>query len=271
MSTRSPEPRTAARPARRGGGVTAATLHGLDRADAGLVALLLALASAAWVLTDQRMGGMAAAPGTELGGVGWFTVSWLLMMAAMMLPSLVPAAPTTGAPAFVAGYLSVWTVAGLAGYLAVEGIRAVDLGWLAWDRAGRYVAAGVILAAAAYQLSPVKGRYLRRCRDRAAGTIPSRPGFGGALQAGIEHGGHCVGCCWALMAALLALGIMSLVWMAVIAALITAERLLPRRALAATAVAVALTALGLAVALVPGDVPGLTLPGPADGMGAMGA
>jgi predicted metal-binding membrane protein len=193
------------------------------------------------------------------------------MMAAMMLPSLIPAAPTTGAPAFVAGYLGVWTVAGLAGYVVVEGIRAIDLGWLAWDRAGPYVAAGVILAAAAYQLSPVKGRCLRRCQERAAGTIPSRPGFGGALQAGLVHGGYCVGCTWALMAALLALGAMSLVWMAVIAALITAERLLPRRALAATAVAVTLTALGLAVALVPADVPGLTLPGPSGGMGAMDA
>src|SRR6476469_3028708 len=111
------------------------------------VAALLAVAAVAWALTAERMTGMDMGPGSDLGSLGWFAATWVLMMAAMMLPSLVPATPTTGAPAFVAGYLTVWTVAGLAGYLAVEAIRAVDLGWLAWDRVGRYVAAGVILVA----------------------------------------------------------------------------------------------------------------------------
>ena len=140
------------------------------------VAALLAVAAVAWALTAERMTGMDMGPGSDLGSLGWFTATWVLMMAAMMLPSLVTAAPTRGAPAFVAGYLSVWTMAGLAGYPLVEGFRAVDLGWLTWDRAGRYLAAGVILAAAAYQLSPAKGRCLRRCRDRAhrRDSVPSR-------------------------------------------------------------------------------------------------
>ena len=87
-----------------------------------------------------------------------------------------------------------------------------------------------------------------------------QPGRLGALRMGIEHGGWCVGCCWMLMAALFALGVMSLGWMAFIAALIAIEKLLPWRALANRGIAVLLLALGLAVAFTPSDVPGLTLP-----------
>ena len=87
-----------------------------------------------------------------------------------------------------------------------------------------------------------------------------RPGRAGALRMGIEHGGWCVGCCWMLMAALFALGVMSIGWMAFIAALIAIEKLLPWQALANRGIAVLLLALGLAVAFTPGDVPGLTLP-----------
>jgi predicted metal-binding membrane protein len=236
-----------------------ATARRVRERDSGLTltASLLALAAVAWALSAERMSGMDMGPGTELGGLGGFVVTWVLMMAAMMLPSLAPAARASGrAAAFVAGYLGVWSGAGVAAYAVVEGVRLQDLGWLAWDRAGRYVAAGVILAAAAYQLTPAKAGCLRRCRHPAV----SGPGLASALRDGVRHGGFCVGCCWALMAALFALGAMSLVWMALIGALITAERLLPQRAMAVTGVAVVLAALALGVALSPGDVPGLTVP-----------
>ena len=90
---------------------------------------------------------------------------------------------------------------------------------------------------------------------------------------GIEHGAWCVGCCWALMAALFALGVMSLGWMALIAALIATEKLLPWKAVANRGIAVLLAVLGLAVAFAPEDVPGLTLPDSpeaAEAMEAMG-
>jgi hypothetical protein len=87
-----------------------------------------------------------------------------------------------------------------------------------------------------------------------------RPGRVGALRLGVLHGGWCVGCCWMLMAALFALGVMSLGWMAFIAALIAIEKLLPWKALANRGIAVLLFALGLSVAFTPSDVPGLTLP-----------
>ena len=234
-----------------------------------LIPALLAVAGLGWALTGERMQGMARGPGAELGDLDWFTVSWVLMTAAMMLPSLAPAA-VTGARAqvgpvlaFVVGYLGAWTAAGLAGYTLVEGVRSLELGVLAWDEAGRYVVAGTVLAAAGYQVTQPKEACLRRCRCRRPFARDR------SLRAGIEHGRFCVGCCWALMAALLALGAMSIAWMAVIAALITLERLLPWRRAAARGVALALGVLAIAVAVAPEDVPGLTVPGASGAMQAM--
>ena len=96
-----------------------------------------------------------------------------------------------------------------------------------------------------------------------------RPGRLGALRMGVIHGGWCVGCCWALMAALFALGVMSLGWMAFIAALIAMEKLLPWKELANRGIAVLLLVLGLGVAFTPASVPGLTLPGSPKAMQAM--
>ena len=96
-----------------------------------------------------------------------------------------------------------------------------------------------------------------------------RPGRLGGLRMGVVHGGWCVGCCWALMAALFALGVMSLGWMAFIAALIAVEKLLPWKALANRGIAVLLVVLGLGVAFTPASVPGLTLPGSPKAMRAM--
>ena len=248
------------------------------RIEVALVALLLALAAAAWVATGDRMSGMDAGPGTDLGGLGWFVVAWVLMMAAMMLPSLAPAVlaharieaghpgarrirPPGATAAFVAGYLGAWTLAGLLGYLVVEGVRSLDAGFLAWDEAGPYVAGGVILSAALYELTAAKEAFLSRCRSPRTLAGRWRPGGLGALRMGIEHGGLCVGCCWALMAALFALGVMSNGWMVFVAALIAAEKLLPWQRIPSQGIAILLVALGIAVAFAPEEVPGLTIPG----------
>ena len=119
----------------------------------------------------------------------------------------------------------------------------------------------MIVGAAVYQLTPLKDVCLRHCRNPFMFIMQHwRPGRLGALRMGVLHGGWCVGCCWMLMAALFALGVMSLGWMAFIAALIAVEKLLPWKALANRGVAVLLLVLGLAVAFTPEDVPGLTLP-----------
>jgi predicted metal-binding membrane protein len=247
--------------------VTTAALPRPRRSDAGLV-VVLAVTGAAWVLTAGRMSGMDDGPGTDLGSIGWFTLTWLVMMAAMMLPALTPMVAVyarhvesrAASAAFAAGYLAAWLCAGLVGYLAIEAVRALQLGVLAWDEAGRYLAAAVVVGAGLYQLTASKTAFLRRCCERRAFVRDRwRPGRRGALSMGMEHGTYCVGSSWGLMAALFALGAMSLTWMALVAVLIAAERLVPR--FTRVAVALVFVVLGSAVALAPGQVPELTVPG----------
>jgi len=246
------------------------------RIQRGAIASLLVIAAGAWAVTVDRMEGMDAGPGTELGSPGWFFVVWVTMMAAMMLPSTAPmvvahARAQTGAtPAFVVGYLLTWAAVGTFGYALVEGVRSLDLGVLAWEQGGPYVAGGAILAAAIYQLSPQKNNSLRRCRDpRAFASEHWRPGCVGALRMGIEHAQVCAGSSWALMAALFALGVMSIGWMALVAVLIATEKLLPWRTFATRGIAVLLAVLGFALAFAPEDVPGLTVPGSSNTAPAM--
>jgi predicted metal-binding membrane protein len=240
------------------------------RGELALAALLLALGTLAWVVTADRMRGMDAGPGTDLGTVGFFVVVWVVMMAAMMFPSVLPMVVVYDrvsrrhgqTPFFVAGYLLTWTAAGLIAYGLFVGGRAVAGDALAWDRGGRWVAAGVLVIAAVYQLTPVKNRCLSKCRGPLQFVIESwREGRLGALRMGAAQGAWCVGCCGALMAALFALGVMSVAWMAFVAALIALEKLAPWRAAANRAIAVGLLAVGIGLAAAPSSVPALTVPG----------
>lgn len=244
-----------------------------------MLGVLLALAVLAWLVTDNRMGGMDSAPGMALGGLGFYVTVWVVMMAAMMFPSVAPtvlmydrlreghrargkgaAADATGL--FVVGYLVVWTAAGLAAYALFELGRAIDPAVLAWDEAGRYVTGGVIVAAAVYQMTPLKQACLVKCRSPMMFLAERwRHGRAGALELGTRHGAWCLGCCWALMAALFAVGVMSLGWMALIAAFIAGEKLLPWHVAARRTVAVLLLVLGLGIAFVPAEVPGFAEPG----------
>lgn len=238
-----------------------------------LPVLLVAAALAAWIVTVERMRGMDAGPGADLGGLAAFVGIWVTMMAAMMLPAVLPmvllyariARQRGGSTAvFLASYLLVWSALGVAAYLAARAIRAIDPGWLAWDTAGGWLAGGAIAAAGIYQLTPLKSVCLRHCRGPLHFVMGGwRDGSRGALRMGFEHGGWCVGCCAGLMLALFALGVMSLVWMTVVAATIFAEKVLPGGERLARGVALALVALGLWVAIAPRSVPGLAEPGSA--------
>ncbi|HEY2602893.1 MAG TPA: DUF2182 domain-containing protein, partial [Thermoleophilaceae bacterium] len=193
--------------------------------------LLIAVAAVCWAITARRMDGMDMGPGTDLGSLGWFAVVWTTMMAAMMLPSLVPmaltyagtsrgtgeTAPTAATAVFACCYLLTWLGAGVLAYALIRGVGSLDLSWLAWDRDGRYVAGGVILGAALYQLTPVKAECLRHCRNPELLTGRWRPGLSGALLMGVEHGGFCIGSSWALMGVLFAIGVMNVAWMVVVA------------------------------------------------------
>ncbi len=251
-----------------------------------IVAVLIGLAAVAWAATDLRMAGMDHGPGTDPGAFGFYVTTWVVMMAAMMFPSVAPmvmmhvrvmrrrreqgGATTLGASAlFVAGYLVTWAAAGLAGYAVLKAGRALDGGLLAWDRGGRWAAAGVLAAAAVYELTPLKDVCLSKCRGPLGFILQSwRDGRLGALRMGISHGAWCVGCCWALMAALFALGAMSVAWMALIGALIAAEKLMPWKSVATYSATVVLAALAIGVAASPGSVPGLTVPADHHGMAA---
>jgi predicted metal-binding membrane protein len=236
--------------------------------------IVLGGALVAWIVTLERMQGMDAGPGTDLGGFGWFLGVWVTMMAAMMLPSAAPMALFFGhvssarrTAIFLAGYLLAWTVYGVVAFALYRAIRALDVGFLAWDERGPLVAGAAIVLAGMYQLTPLKNVCLHHCRTPLHFVRNRwRDGGLGALGMGLEHGLFCVGCCSGLMLILFAVGAMSLGWMALIAGLIFAEKVLPFGGRLPAALAVCFVVLGAWVAAAPGSVPGLTQPGEAPAM-----
>ena len=252
------------------------------RAQLGLTALLFGLAGVGWWWTVDEMQGMDGGPWTGLGTLAWFLGVWVVMMAAMMFPSVAPTVALYSrmtkrrspiAPSFFAtGYLVAWAGVGVLAFgLASAGGRL----WgdvLAWDRAGRWVAGATLIVAAAYQLTPLKDVCLGKCRNPLGFLLGSwQDGPTGGLRMGIRHGGWCIGCCWALMASLFALGVMSVVWMAFLAGLIAFEKLIPSRRTATYGTAAVLLVLGLLLIAAPDTIPGLTIPanGSMSNMGGM--
>lgn len=249
-----------------------------------LVAALLALAAAGWALLDRIEPPMGS-EGRALAALAVHTGAWVLMIAAMMFPSAAPMvamyhrmstarraggarSPRGTTAAFVLGYVAGWALAGVLAFGVLRAGATVGGEALAWHETARFAAGGVLLAAALYELTPLKDACLTRCRSPFSFLVTRwREGRAGALRMGAGHGLWCVGCCWGLMAALLALGAMSIGWMAFVAALIAAEKLSPRPVAASRAVAGALALLGLLVLLAPEALPGL--PSGAHAMPAM--
>ena len=217
------------------------------------------------------MSGMDNGPWTGVGAFGWFLSLWIAMMAAMMFPSVAPTvalyarmtrarSPRRGI-AFAAGYLATWAFAGVVAYaVGMVGRRSAG-GIFAWDSGGRWLAALTLVVAAMYELTPLKDACLGKCRSPLGSLLGAwRDGTRGAFSMGARNGAWCVGCCWALMASLFALGIMSAVAMAFIAVLIAVEKLLPWPRVATYGTAVILLALAAVIAASPSALPGLTLP-----------
>jgi predicted metal-binding membrane protein len=204
------------------------------------VAATLAVAAACWLVAIREMDGMDMGVASEHGSFSFFITAWVPMMAAMMLPGALPAvlrrARAGGrrvhdALLFTASYLTVWTLVGLAVYAL-------------YRPHGTWLAGALTVAAGGYELTPLKRGCRRRCREDA------RSGFGFGLA--------CLGSSAGLMLMLVAVGVMSVSWMGVIAALVLAQKLLPPRVLVDLPVAVAIVALGVLIVLAPGSVPGLT-------------
>jgi predicted metal-binding membrane protein len=205
------------------------------------------------------------------------------MMAAMMFPSVAPTVALYARMSrtsrlvpvvFTAGYLTTWAGAGVVAFLiGVVAHRAAG-GDLAWEHAGRPLAGATLLVAAVYEVTPLKNACLGKCRSPLGALLGSwRGGRSGALRMGAKNGAWCVGCCWALMASLFALGVMSVTWMAIVAGLIATEKTLPWRRTATYGTALVLIALGVLVLVAPDAIPILNIPGsdPMPEMGPMGS
>ena len=251
---------------------------------AGL-ALLVVLAWA-WLLAGAGMGalmgempGMADMPMSAMPGMqlSWTPVTWALMLAmwwvmmiAMMTPSAAPtillyarvqrgaSTPSAGGVAptsvFAGGYLLVWLLFSLLAVLlqfALERAGLLDGGLMRVQHRG--LTAGLLLLAGVYQLSPWKNACLSRCRSPAAFLSQHwRPGIAGALRLGALHAAWCVGCCWLLMALLFVFGVMNIAWVAALAVLVMAEKLLPRGDWVSRAVGVLLLAMSAFAWITPG-------------------
>ena len=245
----------------------------LDRRARAPVVWSLALAGAAvaWAVTVRVAWGMGNGPGTMGMGLAAFMPVWLAMIAAMMLPAVAPVASlylrgvrmqSTGAPrvfrvsALVTGYLGVWTAFGVAAFAAALGSeRLAD----AAPRVAPWVGAAILAMAGLYQLTPLKDRCLRHCRS-PLGLLLHLGNYSGRLRdlrAGLAHGSFCVGCCWALMAVLIAVGVMNVAWMAALAALVFLEKTWRYGKALGVAAGVGLVVLALLVPSHPGFVPGL--------------
>lgn len=205
---------------------------------------LVALAALCWVWLWQAPMPMPASSG-GLHTLHYFAVTylmWSVMMVGMMTPSVAPtvtlfgrvnrhgapATATARTAAFAGGYLLAWL--GFSLLATVLQIALIDAGWSdAMGVSARPVlTAGLLLAIGVYQWLPAKRACLAHCRSPAAFLVAAhRPGVAGALQMGLRHGLYCIGCCWGLMLLLFVGGVMNLLWVAAIAALVLAEKLLP--------------------------------------------
>jgi predicted metal-binding membrane protein len=241
------------------------------RARLGLVALLFAVAAVGWWWTAGQMAGMDNGPWTGLGTFAWFMAVWIVMMAAMMFPSVAPTVALYSRMTkqrspllplwYAAGYLLTWAAAGVAAFAIGVGLSSISGDVFVWDRGGRWIAGGTLVAAAVYELTPLKDVCLGKCRS-PLGLLMGwwRDGWYGALRMGAKNGAWCVGCCWALMASLFALGVMSIFWMAMVAGLIAVEKTVPWRQVATYGTAAVLLALGILLLTAPDAIPRLTTP-----------
>ena len=240
--------------------------------------MLLVLASVGWwwsvhMAGDMNnasggMAGMESMSGGDVLSLGAFLLAWVAMMGAMMFPAVWPVVRLYGRaaaagrvaplPAFVAGYIGVWAALGLPGYLGWRVLMDPIAQGQAW--AGR-LAGAVLLVAAVWQVTPLKSVCLQHCRSpmsfflRFGGSV-TRPL--GALRMGARHGLYCLGCCWALMAVLVAMGTMNVAWMVGLALLILLEKNAPHGERIAVAAAAVFVTLGAVLVVHPSTLTTLT-------------
>jgi predicted metal-binding membrane protein len=248
-----------------------------------LAGTLAAITALAWraVLRDASDMAMPGTSPSLLEGAA-FTAQWGVMMAAMMLPSAAPMIllyrtvrarlSTQGeravpAWAFAAVYLALWLAVGVPVYGGYVAVGAALARWPRLDGVAPYAVAAILAAAGLYQFGEAKRVCLRACESPLDFLMRRwRAGHAASLALAARHAGYCLGCCWALMAILVAAGAMSIPWVVSITLVVFAEKVLPWGERTARVVGVGLIALGVAVALRPSLA--LTMRGSGAPMGA---
>ena len=237
----------------------------------GHTIVIVALSTVAWLGSLALMSGMDKGPGTPLHELPVFLLGWIVMLTAMMLPSelnyvgafaaVLRARPRSSAGrshvvAFVSGYGIAWLAYGLTAFALDLIVRAVSPEVLSWNHGGPLLAGSVLVVAGFYQVSSLKHSCLMGCRSPLAFFARYwRPGASGAVRMGFRHGMVCVGCCWALMAVMFAVGAMSLTWMALLTIFMFAEKVLPKGRTLAFPIAVFLWVMGAWIAVSPDTAP----------------
>lgn len=241
----------------------------LRRQQATILACLAVLTVTAWavlIAQDAGMNGMAPSLTAGMEGI-LFVAVWVVMMIAMMFPSVAPMVlmfarvqagkqrqglPGVSTWLFVGAYLAVWTVTGIlaliAADLAQSAARAVP--WI--GTSGPRIGGLLLTAAGVYQFTGLKRVCLSRCRSPLTFVLTSwRDGAAGAVRMGIIHGVYCLGCCWLLFAILFPLGVMNVPLLAAVALLIAVEKCLPHGGRLVWGAGIALMVYGVAVLVSP--------------------
>lgn len=246
----------------------------MSRARAGILLGLLVLTGGSWafMLALTHRHNHTGTPTMGLNAALFLAV-WVAMMIATMFPAVAPmvlmfarigANKRTSGKSFVptwlfiSGYLLIWTALGALAYvLALAGERLASDVEVISRNAGR-IGGALIVVAGAYQFSKLKDRCLTECRSPLTFVMQHwRDGRVGAVRMGIQHGWHCAGCCWALMAMLFPIGMMNIAALAGVTAFIYAEKVLPGAQVLRYVAGYALIAFGLAVLIDPGLLPGV--------------
>ena len=255
--------------------MTTANAYPFPRERKLILGLLLILAAAAWAVLiwqSAAMNSQAMGMGLTMGmSTGLFLAIWVVMMIAMMFPTAAPMIlmftkiyaskrqqeqPFVPTWIFVSAYLLVWSLCGVVAYPLAVGIEqlAAQSMWL-MENAAR-LGGVVLLVAGLYQLSPLKDICLSKCRTPLQFILGSwHDGYGGAFRMGLEHGAYCLGCCWLLFVILFPLGIMNIAVMALVTALIYAEKSLPIGRQISQIAGVGLIIYGVLVMFLPAALP----------------
>lgn len=240
-----------------------------------ILGVLLVLTVLAWaqLLWQRAYSGadMAMASPTMGLSAPLFLATWVVMMAAMMFPATAPMILTfhqvqagkrrrgqafVSTWVFVAAYMLVWTLAGLAAYAGALLAESLAERLALSPTTAARIGGVLFIVAGIYQFTPLKDLCLAKCRTPLTFIMTSwREGHVGALRMGVAHGAYCLGCCWLLFAILFPLGIMNIAAMAIVTLVVFAEKALPWGRLASRATAAALLAYGAAVIAAPELLP----------------